>query len=137
MEDIVELAKSLGRAIQADERFLQTRAAQTDADADDALQALIGEFNLKRLAVNAESAKGEDEKDGEKYRKLDAEMRQVYAQIMDNPHMKAYQVAKTELDRLVRAVITVINMSAQGLDPDTYEENDGCAGNCASCAGCH
>ncbi len=137
MQDILELAKTLGHAIQADERYLQTRAAAEAADKDGALQDLIGEFNLKRMAMNAETAKGENEKDSEKYRELDAAMRDVYAKIMENPHMKAYQVAKTEMDQLVRAVMTIVNMSVQGLDPDTYEENSGCSGDCSSCGGCH
>ena len=137
MQDILELAKTLGHAIQADERYLKVRAAQEDADKDEALQELIGQFNLKRIAMNAETAKGEAEKDSEKYRQLDSEMREIYAKIMENPNMKAYQVAKTDLDLLTRSVMTIVNMSIQGMDPDTYEENSGCSGDCSACGGCH
>lgn len=137
MQDILELAKTLGHAIQADERYLKVRAAQEDADKDEALQELIGQFNLKRIAMNAETAKGEAKKDSEKYRQLDSEMREIYAKIMENPNMKAYQVAKTDLDLLTRSVMTIVNMSIQGMDPDTYEENSGCSGDCSACGGCH
>lgn len=135
MEQILEMAKDLGRAIQQDERFMKMQMAQARADEDEALQALIGEFNLKRMAINAESAKGE-EQDEEKLRALNVEIREVYAKVMANESMAAYNEAKTEMDKLTNAVGAILNMAAQGLDPDDYEEHS-CGGNCSSCGGCH
>lgn len=135
MEQILEMAKELGRAIQQDERFVKVRMAQARADEDEALQALIGEFNLKRMAINAESAKGE-EQDEEKLRALNVEIREVYAKVMANESMAAYNEAKTEMDKLTNAVGAILNMAAQGLDPDDYDEHS-CSGNCSSCGGCH
>ena len=135
MEQILEMAKDLGRAIQQDERFMKMQMAQARADEDEALQALIGEFNLKRMAINAESAKGE-EQDEEKLRALNVEIREVYAKVMANESMAAYNEAKTEMDKLTNAVGAILNMAAQGLDPDDYEEHS-CGGNCCSCGGCH
>lgn len=135
MEQILEMAKDLGRAIQQDERFMKMQMAQARADEDEALQALIGEFNLKRMAINAESAKGE-EQDEEKLRTLNVEIREVYAKVMANESMAAYNEAKTEMDKLTNAVGAILNMAAQGLDPDDYEEHS-CGGNCSSCGGCH
>ena len=135
MEQILEMAKDLGRAIQQDERFMKMQMAQARADEDEALQALIGEFNLKRMAINAESAKGEAQ-DEEKLRALNVEIREVYAKVMANESMAAYNEAKTEMDKLTNAVGAILNMAAQGLDPDDYEEHS-CGGNCCSCGGCH
>ncbi|MBP3435193.1 MAG: YlbF family regulator [Clostridia bacterium] len=135
MEQILEMAKELGRAIQQDERFVKVQMAQARADEDEALQALIGEFNLKRMAINAESAKGE-EQDEEKLRALNVEIREVYAKVMANESMAAYNEAKTEMDKLTNAVSAILNMAAQGLDPDDYDEHS-CSGNCSSCGGCH
>lgn len=135
MEQILEMAKELGRAIQQDERFVKVQMAQARADEDEALQALIGEFNLKRMAINAESAKGE-EQDEEKLRALNVEIREVYAKVMANESMAAYNEAKTEMDKLTNAVGAILNMAAQGLDPDDYDEHS-CSGNCSSCGGCH
>lgn len=135
MEQILEMAKELGRAIQQDERFVKVQMAQACADEDEALQALIGEFNLKRMAINAESAKGE-EQDEEKLRALNVEIREVYAKVMANESMAAYNEAKTEMDKLTNAVGAILNMAAQGLDPDDYDEHS-CSGNCSSCGGCH
>ena len=64
MDQLIEMAKEMGEAIQMDERFIRTQMAQAAADDDEALQGMIGEFNLKRLAVNNEY--GKDEKDEQK-----------------------------------------------------------------------
>ncbi len=135
MERLLEMAKELGHAIQLDDRFVRVQMAQAAADEDEALQALIGEFNLKRMAINAEAAKG-DEQDEAKMRTLNEELRAVYARVMANESMAAYNEAKTELDKLTNAIGAILNMAAQGLNPDDYDEHN-CGGNCASCGGCH
>ena len=136
MEQILEMAKDLGRAIQQDERFVKVQAAQLQADNDTALQELIGEFNLKRMAINGESAKPEADQDPEKMKQLNEELREVYGRVMANASMVAYNEAKTEMDKLLNGVGAIINMAAQGMDPDEYEEHQ-CGGNCSSCGGCH
>lgn len=137
MDKILEMAKDLGYTIQEDPRYLKTKAAQDAADADEELQALIGEFNLKRMAINTESSKDAAEQDKEKLTALNTEIRDIYGKVMANAHMQAYNAAKTELDKMTGAVMAILNMSVQGLDPDTYEESAGCTGNCGSCGGCH
>lgn len=136
MEQILEMAKELGHAIQADERFVKVQAAQLQADNDAELQELIGEFNLKRMAINGESAKPAEEQDNEKMQQLNAELREVYGRVMANASMAAYNEAKTELDVILNGVGAIINMAAQGLNPDDYDEHQ-CGGNCSSCGGCH
>ncbi len=137
MEKLLEQAKALGHALQADERFLKMKAAQEAADADGNLQELIGEFNLKRMAINEEAMKEEADKDPEKQRELNVAIREIYTKIMENPSMQAYNEAKTEFDKVAQGVTAIINMAMQGLDPDTYEESQGCAGDCSACGGCH
>ena len=136
MEQILEMAKEIGRAIQQDERFVKVQMAQVVADNDAALQELIGEFNLKRMAINAEAAKPEAEQDAEKVKQLNVELREVYARVMANESMAAYNEAKTELDKILNGVGAIINMAAQGLNPDEYDEHQ-CGGNCSNCGGCH
>ena len=96
MEPILEMAKDLAYAIQQDERYIRTQMAQAAADEDEELQGMIGEFNLKRIAINNETTKDEGTRDGEKLKALDGELREVYARIMQNPNMAAYNAAKTE-----------------------------------------
>lgn len=43
--------------MQTDPRYLELDAARRENDNDQELQGLIGEFNLKRLDLNNESAK--------------------------------------------------------------------------------
>ena len=136
MDTILELAKDLAAELQNDERFIRTQMAQSAADEDQQLQDLIGEFNLKRIALSNEMAKEKDEKDNDKLQQLDTEIRDVYARLMANEHMAVYQEAKAELDKLVSGINTIITMAAQGQDPDEIEES-GCGGNCSGCAGCH
>ena len=136
MEALLELAKDLGHEIQRDPRFIRTQMAQAAADEDKELQDMIGEFNLKRMALNAEASKEEAEQDKENVMQLNAELREVYARVMANESMAEYQAAKTELDTVVNGIGAIINMAAQGLNPDDYEEHN-CSGNCSSCGGCH
>ena len=109
--------------------------AQAAADEDAELQGLIGEFNLKRMAINNENSK--EDKDGAKLTKLDEEIREVYARVMANEHMAAYSAAKADLDAVVSGICRIVTLAAQGQDPYTIEEHASCGGNCASCGGCH
>ena len=135
MDTIIDMARDLGHALQGDERFIRAQMAQAAADEDTGLQELIGEFNLKRIALNNENVK--EEKDGEKITALDGEIREIYARIMENPRMNAYQESKEALDGLVRYIATIVTMSAQGQNPDEIEPaGSGCSGSCSSCGGC-
>ena len=134
MDQILDLARELGYSIQQDERFIRTQLAQAAADEDEELQGLIGEFNLKRIAYNADNNK--EGKDAEKLSRLDGEIRELYSRLMMNEHMAAYNDAKTELDKLVNQIATIVTMSAQGEDPESISA-EGCGGNCAGCSGCH
>lgn len=134
-DQILEMARELGEAIQQDERFIRVQMAQAAADADDALQGYIGEFNLKRIALNNESQK--DEKDEQKIEQLNSELRAAYANIMKNASMTAYNEAKPALDTLINQVARIITLSAQGEDPQSIDEQEGCSGSCGTCGGCH
>ena len=60
--DIIELARQLGAAIQKEDAYVAYRAAKEANDADEKLQALIGEFNLQRMSLATELQKPEDQK---------------------------------------------------------------------------
>lgn len=137
MDVLVEMAIDLGCQLQEDSRYLALRAAQQAADEDEQLQKLIGEFNLERMAINAEEQKAEEEQDAEKLRMLNTALRSVYADIMQNGHMIAYNEAKEPFDALVQKINTAIALAAQGQDPAAAAEESGCTGNCGSCGGCH
>ncbi len=137
METLLAMAIDLGCQLQEDERFLALRAAQEAADADENLQKLIGDFNLKRIAINTEETKGEEERDAEKLRTLNMELRDIYATVMANEHMMMYNDARTALDALVNKLHAAISLAAQGQDPNLAAQESACNGNCSSCGGCH
>ena len=135
-EVLVNMAIDLGYQIQGDGRYTAMRAAQAAADADEALQQLIGDFNIKRMNINQEESKAEGEQDAAHLRQLNEELRAVYGQIMANEHMIAYNTAHTALDELVRKINAAIALAVQGQDPALAAQESGCTGNCGSCGGC-
>ena len=60
--DIIELSRELGRKIQQEESYIAMQAASKACEEDEALQALIGEFNLKKLALNEKISAPEQDK---------------------------------------------------------------------------
>lgn len=137
MEVLLDMAIDLALQLQQDERYLALAQAQKNADADEALQQLIGDFNLKRIAINAEETKEDGEKDADKLRQLNQELRDVYAKIMANEHMMAYNDAKTELDGIVGKINAAIMLAVNGQDPHLAAQEGSCTGNCGTCGGCH
>ncbi len=134
--DLIQLARELGKAIQQDERYLQLQKAKQASDNDQRLQELIGEFNLKRIAINNEAAK--DNRSEEKLQQLNTELRHVYAEIMKNDNMTAYNEAREALDAVMKRLNAIIALSAEGEDPETADlDESSCTGSCSSCAGCH
>lgn len=133
--NVLELTREVGKAIQADERYRKYEEARLANDGDEALQNLIGEFNMKRMQLNQEMSK--TDKDNDKVSELNAGVRELYGKIMTNEHMLAYNDAKAEMDRLLDQINTVITASVNGEDPATCEAEHKCTGSCASCGGCH
>lgn len=134
--EIIEIVRELGKALQADERYQAMRKAQHESDEDASLQQLIGEFNLKRMAINNEAQK--EDRSEETIQRLNNELREVYADIMRNEHMNAYNEAKTEFDALLQRITGIIGLCADGEDPETCDYDPAaCGGDCSSCGGCH
>ena len=134
MADVIALARQLGHAIQEQEEYKTIMSAKDAADNDEALQALITEFNVKRVAINAEACK--TDRDDETLKKLNEEMRTAYSDIMNNEHMKAYNDAKQSFDKVLQRVIAIVRQSAEGQDPDTTDFSDDCTHDCSTCGGC-
>lgn len=133
--DIIEMTRELGKAIQQDERYKVYMAAKEANDKDEELQKLIGDFNLKRMNINQEMSN--PEKSEERLKKLDEELKAIYAQIMGNDGMIAFNTAQNELEQLIGDINQIVTMCANGEDPDTCEIQHGCSGSCSTCGGCH
>lgn len=79
--DIIAITRELGKQLQQEESYIKMRAAQQACDEDEGLQKAIGEFNLKRMAINNEAQK--DDRNEETLQRLNGEFRAAYALIME------------------------------------------------------
>ena len=73
--DIIEMARELGAALQKSDEYTAYNVAKNAADNDAELQGMIGDFNLKKLSLNAEVQK--EEKDPAKLAALNEEVRSI------------------------------------------------------------
>ena len=131
MDQIIELAKQIGQLLRETEEFSSYEKAKEKYNTDSELQAIIGEFNLKKLALSNEIDKG-DSKDDATIARLQEEARQAYMKAVEIPTMKEFFAEKEKFDSIVKNVVAVINYSITG-----EETQSGCSGNCSSCGGCH
>ncbi len=134
--DAIKAARELGKAIQADERYKAYIEAKEANDKDEALQNLIGEFNLKRQNMQLEMQKNPEEQDKDKLQTMNKELQKAYEQVMGNANMANFAVVKSALDELLQEVNTIIGMCCEGADPDTCEPHK-CTSDCSTCGGCH
>ena len=135
--DVISAVRQLGAAIQEDEIYIKYNLAKEKNNEDKELQDLIGQFNLIRLNLNEQFGDGDEAADKEKVTKLNEELRECYAKIMQNESRAAFSTAKEEFDALMNKVNGIIGLCVEGHDPMTCEPPSGCSGSCSSCSGCH
>ena len=134
--DTIDLFKKAAAALQTDPCYLALAAAREANDKDEALQDMIGEFNLARLDLNNEISK--DERDDAKVAELNAKVNELYSKIMSTGSMAAYNEAKAEAEALISYIDAIINTAMNGGDPMSEQQPEaGCSGSCSSCSGCH
>ncbi len=132
----IEAARKLGAALQADEAYVKYAEAIKNNDNNEELQIKISEFNIKRMNLDNEISKEENERDADKIKALNEELRAIYDEIMAHPAMVAFNEAKAGMDKLLQDINAIIMMCAQGADPETCEVS-ACTGSCSTCGGCH
>lgn len=135
--EIIKTTKDLGRLIQSSDEFKALQKAKEANDQDKELQEEIEAFNQKKLEVN--QAMNAKEKDAQKLNNLNSELRALYENIMKSPSMIAYNNASQAMTSIMNQVNSILQMSLNGEDPDTFDPNAACgcsASDCSSCAGC-
>lgn len=132
--DIIEMARELGRAIQADDRYIAYCLAKQANDEDEQLQNLINAFNLKRVELQMEISK--PDKNDDTIQELNNLIKDTYQKIMTNPKMMIYNNTKSAMDQLMSQINNIITMSANGINPDEINLESLCAGDCSTCGGC-
>lgn len=135
-KDIIEIARELGRQLQKEDAYIRLSVARQVADEDKELQELIQSFSTLREQIAEDASKTDEERDVEASKKRAEDMRKVYAKIMTNEHMIAYNDAKDDFDIIMKRISAIIEKSADGEDPDTADYSPECSGSCATCGGC-
>ncbi len=133
---VIEAARELGKAIQADERYLKLAAATKANEADDTLNNLISKLNLIQMSYQHEA---EGEANEEKMNEYDKQFRELYDEIMVNENMKNYENARQEVDDMMNYVMQLLSMVVNGGDPETCDPASlqaECSGSCSTCGGC-
>ena len=134
--DFITEFKKLCAQLQKEDVIVYLNQAKDMMDKDQELQAMIGEFNLKKYQLNAEMAKPDG--DNDKINELDLELNKLYEEIMANEFMIAFSEASDEVDHLTKYIQAIITATVNGGDPMTVElPAGGCSGSCSSCSGCH
>ncbi len=133
--DAIQAARELGKAIQADERYIAIAKASQKTQADQGLQDMIASFNKTRADLNAELQK--EEKDTIQIRELDSQLKSQYQTILTNENMKELNDVKGDFEQMIAFINQIVSGSAQGQDPDTIQFQESCSGSCGSCSGCN
>ena len=132
--DVIELTRELGKAIQQDDRYIAYSLAKQVNDDDKELNADIEKFtNLRLELTNVMSC---EDKDTDKIKQLDEDIKATYKKIMSNKNMIVFNAAQKALEDLISNVNQIISLCANGEDPETCQPSSGCTGSCATCGGC-
>ncbi|MBR6242862.1 MAG: YlbF family regulator [Ruminococcus sp.] len=132
--DVIELTRELGKAIQQDDRYIAYTLAKQVNDDDKELNADIEKFtNLRLELTNVMSC---EDKDTDKIKQLDEDIKATYKKIMNNKNMIVFNAAQKALEDLISNVNQIISLCANGEDPETCQPSSGCTGSCATCGGC-
>lgn len=135
--NVIEAARALGKALQEDRRYNAYAAAKLANDKDGELQKNITDFNVKKMELNTEMAK--EDKNTETITALNNDLNRLYAAVVTNPHMMAFENAKSDMDGILESINYIITCAANGEDPMTCPETNpvSCTGSCSTCGGCH
>jgi len=126
--EILEFAAQLGMKIKEDERVQAYYAANEAYENDEALQELVGEYNVQRMAMEEELQK--DEPDSKFIELIEGRLQDIYDEVVANPIYLAYNEALTMLNKIMHTVTDEIRFQVTG---ERSCSHDGCS----DCSGCH
>ena len=116
--EIKKLARELGKAIQADERYLNLQKCIEANEADTGLNELMAKIQIVQMAYQKE-AQGEG--NAEKIAGYEKEFQQLYSEVMQNENMKNYEAARNEIDSMMDYIVELLALCVNGEDPETCE----------------
>lgn len=134
--DVIKMAREMGKALQQDADYLAFVAAKEANDNDTELQQMIEKFNL--LATTADYENSKETPDQEKLEGFNKQLQELYAAIMQNENMAAFENAKNKVDNKMNTVVAILAAAVNGEDPMTFdpEAHHSCGGDCSHCHSC-
>lgn len=130
MTKIIELAHNLGMEIAASAEIKALNEAKNAFDADEALQALMSEYEADRVLLGQEFSKAENEIDEKAIADLRARITELTQVISANPIYNTFAIAQQNMNKLMADVNAEIKFCITG-------ERDNCTHDCSTCSGCH
>ena len=119
----------LGMEIAKSDEIKTLEAAKEAYQTDDALQALMSEYETDRMLLAEEFSK--DEVDQEAAAKLRERIEELTAEIMKNQNYIAFSEAQRGMNALMAEVNAEIKFCITGERPSE------CTHDCSTCSGCH
>lgn len=148
MNEMMTLARELGEKLAESQQYKTFCETRDACKANPKLKAKLDEFNVQKKIYDIESGRG-DENDTQLLDAISARMEVLYAEISQDPEMKAYTRAEEDLNILLNAINMTITsyISPENLTSekqyDDFEDgveggaDSNCTHNCATCKGCH
>lgn len=124
--NITEKAHELGKMIKESPEMAAMDKAEEVQKNDEDAQALLQEFNLKRMNLARDMQAGKIEQ-AEAIQKNNAAFSEM---VEKSKTIRDYVEAKKAFDKLVQDINGIINYYITGQEP-------GCTHNCSTCGGCH
>ncbi len=137
MEQAILKFKEAAVAFQSEACYQKLEAAKKANDDDKNLQTMLGDFSAARMELNREMQK--EDSDSEHTDALEERINNLYASIMGNANMQAYNEAKDEIEEFMMYVNAIMNAAVDGEDPMQVQKPQpqaSCGGSCGSCGGC-
>ena len=131
--DIIKLTRELGAANQQEHRNAKFQTAQKPNE----------EHKHKNKIQRGRGAGGrgasKEDANEQKLAAYETEFNDLYKKVMENEHMRDYEVARAEIDEMMHYITGILALCIQGEDPATCEpeeEHHHCGGDCSGCSGC-
>ncbi len=134
MNEIIEMAQSLGQAIADSEEIKVFREMEKIYYEDEEAQRVMQEYEDSRAKMTVKAK--ETGMTPENLALFQKEMKSSMDKLMANKTVKEYLEAKSNFNEIIKRVNAIISFCIQGEEQDLASEG-GCSGNCGSCGGCH
>jgi len=134
MNEIIEMAQSLGQAIADSEEIKVFREMEKIYYEDEEAQRVMQEYEDSRAKMTVKAK--ETGMTPESLALFQKEMKSSMDKLMANKTVKEYLEAKSNFNEIIKRVNAIISFCIQGEEQELASEG-GCSGNCGSCGGCH